>query len=77
VFTTPWCGPCARLKSRLSERNISFVEVDVEQDAEAAAWVIQANHGNRTVPTVRLPDGTTLTNPTPDDVETALRDSGM
>ncbi len=73
VYTTPWCGPCARLKSRLTDRGIPFTEVDVEQDHEAADWVARANNGNQTVPTVRLPDGSTLTNPSADAVETALQ----
>ena len=41
-----------------------FVDVDIEQDDEAAAFVESANGGTRTVPTVLLPDGRTLTNPT-------------
>jgi len=34
--------------------------------------VASANGGNRTVPTVRLPDGSTLTNPSIDQVTSAL-----
>lgn len=68
VFTTTWCGPCARLKSQLTARDIPFVEVDVEADEGAAALLETINGGHRTVPTVRFADGTALTNPSADAV---------
>jgi len=68
MYTTVWCGFCRRLKSQLDRAGINFREVDIEYDAEAAAFVAAANGGNQTVPTVVLPDGTTLTNPTIDQI---------
>lgn len=66
VYTTSWCGPCTRLKSRLAERGIAFDEVDIEENPEAAEWVAEVNGGSQTVPTVRLPDGTAMVNPAVD-----------
>ncbi|NLT54496.1 MAG: mycoredoxin [Actinomycetales bacterium] len=63
VFSTPWCGHCLRLKSRLDGEGIPYRDVDVEQVPEAAGFVMRVNGGNQTVPTVLFPDGTTLTNP--------------
>lgn len=63
VFTASWCGPCWRLKQRLTDHGISFAEVDVESDPVSAAWVAAVNGGNQTVPTVRFADGSTMTNP--------------
>ncbi|MCZ3389384.1 MAG: NrdH-redoxin [Actinomycetia bacterium] len=63
VYTTSWCGPCTRLKNRLTERGITFDEVDVEANPDAADWVAEANGGSWMVPTVRLPDGTAMVNP--------------
>ena len=68
IYTTTTCGPCVRLKRALSEREIDFTEVNVELDDEAADWVMGVNEGARTVPTVLMPDGTTLTNPSADEV---------
>lgn len=68
VYSTSWCGPCKRLKNRLTERGITFDDVDIEQNPEAAAWVAEANGGSWLVPTVRLPDGTAMVNPAVDDV---------
>ncbi len=63
MFTTSWCGYCARLKSQLKREGISFTEVDIEQDPLSATFVEQVNRGNQTVPTVLFPDGTAATNP--------------
>jgi mycoredoxin len=72
IYTTSTCGPCVRLKRALSEREIDFTEVNVELDDEAAEWVMDVNQGMRTVPTVLMPDGTTLTNPSADEVARRL-----
>lgn len=63
MYTTPWCGYCYRLKSQLEREGIGYEVVDIEQDPAAAEFVMSVNAGNQTVPTVRFPDGTTLTNP--------------
>ena len=64
LYSTPWCGYCHRLKSQLAREGLEFREVDIEQDAAAADYVMSVNGGNQTVPTVQFPDGTALTNPT-------------
>lgn len=72
IFTTVWCGYCRRLKSQLDRLGVGYREVDIERDPAAAELVSKANGGNHTVPTVLLPDGTTLTNPSVDEVVGAL-----
>ena len=62
-YSTPWCGPCKRLKRQLAELEITFKEVDIEQSPEAAALVESLNNGNQMVPTLVFSDGTSLTNP--------------
>jgi mycoredoxin len=64
MYSTTWCGYCRRLKAQLEREGIEFTVVDIEQDEAAAEFVMGVNGGNQTVPTVRFPDGTTLTNPT-------------
>ena len=72
MFTTPWCGYCVRLKKLMQREGIEFAEVDIENDAAAAETVMQANGGNRTVPTLLFADGTALTNPSLDQVKSQL-----
>lgn len=63
MYFTPWCGYCHRLKAQLDREGIGYEVVDIEQDVAAAEYVMNVNGGNQTVPTVRFPDGTALTNP--------------
>jgi mycoredoxin len=63
LYTTSWCGYCARLKGQLRRAGIAYAEVDIEQRPEGADVVAKVNEGNRTVPTVVFKDGSALTNP--------------
>lgn len=72
MYTTVWCGYCRRLKAQLDRAGIGFREVDIEYDTEAAAFVAGVNGGNQTVPTVVLPNGSALTNPTLDQIVDAI-----
>lgn len=72
MYTTPWCGFCQRLKAQLSREGIEVVEVDIEADPQAAAFVEGVNGGNQTVPTVVFDDGTTMTNPSLGQVKAKL-----
>jgi mycoredoxin len=72
MYTTDWCGYCVRLKKLMQREGIPFAEVNIEQDARAAEVVMQANGGNRTVPTLMFADGVALTNPSIDQVKAQL-----
>ena len=73
IYTTPWCGWCRRLKKQLEREGIEVSEVDIERDTAAADYVMSVNGGNQTVPTVVLPDGTALTNPSAVQIRKHLR----
>jgi mycoredoxin len=72
MYTTSWCGYCHRLKTALKAAGIAYDEVDIEDDAAAAEFVASANGGNRTVPTVKFTDGSTLTNPAANEIKAKL-----
>lgn len=63
VYTTSWCPFSRRLVTDLDRAGIEFTDIDVDDSAEAAVIVQSLNNGNRTVPTVVFPDGSSLTNP--------------
>lgn len=72
MFTTTWCGYCVRLKRFLDREGIAYREVNIEEDDEAASFVMAVNGGNRTVPTLAFPSGAALTNPSPAEVVAEL-----
>jgi mycoredoxin len=72
MYSTPWCGYCHRLARQLDREGIGYFVVNIEQDPAAAEYVTGVNGGNRTVPTVRFPDGTALTNPTLAEIKDQL-----
>jgi mycoredoxin len=75
MYTTSWCGYCVRLKKMMQREGIEYAEVNIEIDESAADIVMQANGGNRTVPTLVFADGVALTNPSIDQVKAQLAQS--
>jgi mycoredoxin len=63
IYSTAWCGYCHRLMKQLDREGVTYDVVDIEQDPDAAEFVMGVNGGNQTVPTVVFDDGTALTNP--------------
>jgi len=72
MYTTSWCGFCRTLKRQLAGAGIEVAEIDIERDPAAAEFVMSVNGGNQTVPTVVLPDGTALVNPSAAEVRARL-----
>ena len=72
MFTTTWCGYCARLKGQLKRSGIEYTEVDIEAQPDAADVVAAVNGGNQTVPTLLFSDGSAMTNPSASQVERKL-----
>ena len=62
-YGVSWCGDCRRARQALAEKNIQFIDVNIDQDPKAAEFVKQLNRGYRRVPTIIFPDGSHLTEP--------------
>lgn len=72
MFTTTWCGYCSRLKTQLDRVGVAYREVNVEEVDGTSELVMSLNGGNRTVPTVLFPDGSSATNPSLAQVQAKL-----
>jgi len=72
IYTTPWCADCRRVKTWLQQHGISYQEVNLEQDPEAAKLVETLNGGYRSVPTMIFPDGTILVEPSNQELANCL-----
>ena len=55
MYSTSWCGVCARARAYMKQKNIPFQEFDIEQDAQAAARAAQINPRG-SVPTIVIDD---------------------
>lgn len=71
VYWRPGCPFCSTLRSGLRRAGLEFVEVDIWQDPDAAAFVRSVARGNETVPTVTIGD-TSLVNPSVREVAAAV-----
>jgi thioredoxin reductase (NADPH) len=63
VYSTVWCSDCKRAKKFFGEQRIPYINIDIEHDAEAMAYVEKINHGKRIIPTILFPDGDILVEP--------------
>jgi glutaredoxin len=54
MYCTAWCPGCRRARVWLKERGISFVEVDITRDRQAAEKVRGWANGNETTPTFNV-----------------------
>ena len=63
VYATAWCGDCRRARRFLDEHRVPYRWIDIDHDPAAEALVRKVNRGNRSVPTLVFPDGSTLVEP--------------
>lgn len=77
VYSTQWCGDCRVAKRFLDSRNVSYTEIDIDGNPEAAKQVIEWSGGRRVIPTIAIQDPkkgetTILHNPPLKDLAIAL-----
>jgi mycoredoxin len=69
MYSVDWCPDCRRAKFFFKRKHIDVLEVDVSSDKKAEAFVKELNHGNRSVPTIILPDGSMMVEPSTAELE--------
>jgi len=63
MYSTTWCSDCKLAKRVFNELNVTYTEIDIEQDEAARAEVVRINNGGQSVPTIIFPDGSILVEP--------------
>jgi mycoredoxin len=63
IYTTTSCGDCRMAKAVLDRAGIEYEEIAIDRNPDAVATVLKINGGYRTVPTIVLPDGRVLVEP--------------
>lgn len=56
VYTTTYCGYCVRAKDLLKRKGVDFQELDVTNDDEMRAKLVEMSGGQRTVPQIFIGD---------------------
>jgi len=72
VYGAPWCPDCIRTKRFLDDQRLPYDYVDVDKNPDAAAFVREKNDGKQIIPTVIFPDGSTLVEPSNDELAVKL-----
>jgi glutaredoxin 3 len=52
IYTSPFCGYCARAKGLLSRKGVEYVEYDVLADSSKRDEMVERAHGRTTVPQI-------------------------
>jgi glutaredoxin 3 len=52
IYTTPLCPYCWRAKRLLSQKGVAFTEIDLWQEPERRAEMLERADGRRTVPQI-------------------------
>jgi len=69
MYTVEWCPDCRRAKFFFKRKQIEVLEVDVNLDKKAEAFIKELNSGNRSVPTIIFPDGSMMVEPSTQELE--------
>ena len=72
MYGTSWCPDCARSKRLLDRNNVEYQWINIEEVPEAADAVRHINDGLQSVPTIVLPDGRVLVEPSDKELSSAL-----
>lgn len=75
MYSVEWCPDCRRAKFFFKRKKIEILEVDVNADKKAEEFVKGLNNGYRSVPTIILPDGSMMVEPSTDELEAKFSQS--
>ena len=75
MYAAEWCPDCRRAKFFFKRKKIDVLEVDVNADKKAEEFVKELNNGFRSVPTIILPDGSMMVEPSAEELEAKFSQS--
>jgi thioredoxin reductase (NADPH) len=71
-YGATWCADCRRAQAFLDQHHVPYTWVDLEDHPEAQEIVERYNGGKRVIPTIVLPDGSTLSEPSNEELAAKL-----
>jgi mycoredoxin len=63
MYATTWCVDCRMARRWFDNHNIPYEYINIEENEQAAEFVVRINKGARSVPTIVFPDGSILVEP--------------
>jgi len=72
VYGAMWCPDTLRALHFFSENNIEIDFKDIDSNEENTKFVEETNNGMRIIPTILLPNGSILVEPSNSELERAL-----
>ncbi len=63
IYGADWCGNCIRARRFLNQFNIQYRWINIDRDEIGEEYVIKANKGMRSIPTIVFEDGSILVEP--------------
>jgi glutaredoxin len=63
IYTTSSCGDCQMAKAWFQQKNVAYLEVNLEEDPSAEMFIKQLNRGFASVPLIIFQDGSYLVEP--------------
>jgi len=72
MYGATWCPDCKRAKQFFAEHRVPYRWIDIDGNPDAIAEIERINGGQRIVPTIIFPDGTTLAEPSNADLAAHL-----
>jgi glutaredoxin len=72
VYGADWCIDCRRAKRFLTQYNVLYHWVNIEQDKEGEQLVLKLNKGMRSIPTIIFNDGSVLVEPSTNELARKL-----
>ncbi len=72
MYSTTWCADCRRSKRLFDERGARYEVVNIEDTVEGLSAMLKLNGGSQSVPTIVMPDGTVLVEPSNSELSARL-----
>jgi thioredoxin reductase (NADPH) len=71
-YGASWCLDCRRTKKFLGEQHVDYRWIDIDRDGRAAETVAKITNGSKAIPTLVLPGGQVLVEPSDQQLAEAL-----